>query len=79
MHSGKYMHSEYLHKKSLINSLDLLEFKRRVSENDYKALSCFVCSVWRIRNMYKHNEIVDNHLDNFKAVFNKWFITLTNI
>ena len=75
----EYIRKDNLHKKSLRNSLDLLEFKRGVSENDYRALSCFVYCVWRMRNMSKHSEIDDNHPDNFKAIFNKWFITLTNI
>ena len=75
----EFIRQDYLYKKSLRNSLDLLEFKRGVSENDYRALSCFVYCVWRMRNMSKHSEIDDNHPDNFKAIFNKWFITLTNI
>ena len=75
----EYVRHNYLHKKNLENSLDLLEFKRRVSENDYKALSCYVYGVWRIRNLCKHNEISDNYLSNFKSVFNKWFITLTSV
>jgi hypothetical protein len=75
----EYMRQNYLHKKNLENSLDLLKFKRRVTENDYKALSCFIYSVWRIRNMCKHNEISENHFSNFKTVFNKWFITLSDI
>ena len=75
----EFVRLNYLHKKNLENSLDLLEFKRRVSENDYKALSCYVYGVWRIRNLCKHNEISDNYLSNFKSVFNKWFITLTSV
>ena len=75
----EYVKHEYLQKKNLTNSLDLLEFKREVSENDYKVLSCFVYCVWRVRNMCKHNEIDVNHLSNFKAIFNKWFITLSSI
>ena len=55
----EFVRVNYLHKKNLENSLDLLEFKRRVSENDYKALSCYVYGVWRIRNLCKHNEIRD--------------------
>ena len=75
----EFVRQNYLHKKSLENSLDLLEFKRRVSENDFKALSCYVYGVWRIRNLCKHNEISDNYISNFKSVFNKWFITLTSV
>ena len=75
----EYMRQEYLQKKNLTNSLDLLEFKHKVSENDYKALSCFVYSVWRVRNMCKHSEITDNHLNSFKPIFNKCFFTLSNI
>ena len=41
----EYIRKDYLHKKSLRNSLDLLEFKRGVSENDCRALSCFVYCV----------------------------------
>ena len=75
----EYVRNKYLHKKNLKNSLVLLEFKRGISGEDNKALSCFVYSVWRIRNMCKHKEIDGNHMSNFKEIFNKWFITLTNI
>ena len=75
----EYVRHNYLHKKNLENSLVMLEFKRGVSREDYKALSCFVYSVWRVRNMCKHKEIDGNHMSNFREVFNKWFITLTNI
>ena len=75
----EYVRNNYLHKKNLENSLVLLEFKRGVSSEDYKVLSCFFYSVWRVRNMRKHKEIDGNHMSNFKEIFNKWLITLTNI
>ena len=62
--------------KKFENSLDLLEFELRVSENDYKALSCYFYGVWRIRNLCKHNEVSDNYLSNCKSIFNKRFITV---
>ena len=74
----EYVRHAYLHKKNLPNSLDLLEFKRGISEDDYRALSCFVYSVWRVRNMCKHNELDVNLTNNFKIIFNKWLVTLSN-
>ena len=58
---------EYLHKKMLKNSIDLLSRKRGIAEKDYRALSCYVYSVWRIRNMCKHDETGKDLMNNFKS------------
>jgi hypothetical protein len=67
-----------LSKKELKNSLVLLKFKRDVTERDYKILSCYVYCVWRVRNECKHGRDVDP-FEIFKILFNKWFISITNI
>jgi len=74
-----YVKENYLHKKNRPNTLDLLKYKRGMAENDFKALSCFVYVVWRIRNKCRIEENDENHMVNFKAIFNKWFITISNI
>ena len=47
----EHVKHEYLHKKNLNNFIKSLERKRGIAENDCGALSCYVYSVWRIRNM----------------------------
>ena len=64
--------------KKLKNSLVLLKFKRGLAEQDYKILSCYVYCVWRVRNECKHGNGV-NPFETFKILFNKWYISLTNI
>ena len=75
----EHVKHEYLHKKNLNNFIKSLERKRGIAENDCGALSCYVYSVWRIRNICKHNEAEEDLMNNFKVVFNKWFITISNI
>jgi hypothetical protein len=74
----EFIKENYLEKKDLNNSLVLLKFKRGVAERDYKVLSCFVYCVWRVRNECKHGMDV-NPFEIFKILFNKWYISLTNI
>jgi hypothetical protein len=73
-----FIKNAYLDKKELKNSLVLLKFKRDVTERDYKILSCYVYCVWRVRNECKHGRDVDP-FEIFKILFNKWFISITNI
>jgi hypothetical protein len=73
-----YIKNVYLDKKELKNSLVLLKFKRDVAEKDYKIVSCYVYCVWRVRNECKHGRDVDP-FEIFKILFNKWFISITNI
>ena len=75
----EYIRENFMQKKSLTNSLDLLKFKRGIAENDKRALACFVYGVWRVRNICRIDEKYGNLMSNFKAIFNKWFITLSNI
>ena len=65
--------------KSLINTLVLLDYKRNVCDDDYRILSCFVYSIWRVRNALKHNEKNAKPFELFKTYFNKWLISITNI
>ena len=75
----EYLKHQFLIDKTLNNSLGLLEYKRKVCEEDHMALSCFVYSIWRVRNSLKHNEKGANPFELFKIYFNKWLISLTNI
>jgi hypothetical protein len=74
----EFIKEKYIEKKDLKNSLVLLKFKRNLAEKDYKVLSCFVYCVWRVRNECKHGMDV-NPFETFKFLFNKWYISLTNI
>ncbi len=64
--------------KNTHNSLDLLKFKIGLSDSDYNAISCFIYCVWRVRNSCKHNDDVDP-MGIFTAIYNKWFISITDI
>ena len=75
----EYIKNDLLSNKTLNNSLDLLEFKRNVTGEDYRILSNFVYSMWRVRNSCKHNKRNDNPFELFKAYFNKWIISMSNI
>ena len=77
--SFEYLRNNFLTDKSLINTLVLLDYKRNVCDGDYRILSCFVYSIWRVRNALKHNEKNANPFEVFKIYFNKWLISLTNI
>ena len=61
-----FIKNAYLDKKELQNSLVLLKFKRNVTEKDYVINEC------------KHGMDV-NPFETFKFLFNKWYISLTNI
>jgi hypothetical protein len=74
----EFIKEKYIEKKDLKNSLVLLKFKRNLAEKDYKVLSCYVYCVWRVRNECKHGMDV-NPFETFKFLFNKWYISLTNI
>jgi hypothetical protein len=74
----EFIRENYIEKKDLNNSLVLLKFKRNVTEKDYRVLSCLVCCVWRVRKECKHGMDVDP-FEMFKILFNKWYISLTNI
>ena len=75
----EYTRNNILQNKNLTNSLALLRFKRDLAEEDYKGLSCFLYSVWRVRNKCEHNEVGGDPMDSFEAIFNKWYISLSNI
>ena len=77
--SFEYLRNNFLTDKSLINTLVLLDYKRNVCDGDYRILSCFVYSIWRVRNALKHNEKNANPFEVFKIYFNKWLISLTKI
>ena len=63
---------EYLKKKFILsNSLDLLKFKRGVTEDDYRVLSVFVYVVGRIRNYCKHGDNNVDLMETFKVLFKK--------
>jgi hypothetical protein len=49
-----YVKENFLENKETSNSLVLLKFKRRMMDEDYRTLSCFVYVVWRVRNECKH-------------------------
>ena len=66
-----YIRNEFLTNKTVNNSLELLEYKRNVGEDDYRTLSCYIYSMWRVRNSLKHNEKNANPVELFKAYFNK--------
>ena len=72
----EFIRLKFMIKKDLLNSLVLLKFKRKITERDYKVLSCYVYCVWRMRNECKHQD-VDNPFETFKVLFNKWYISLT--
>jgi hypothetical protein len=74
----EFIRENYIEKKDLNNSLVLLKFKQNVTEKDYRVLSCLVYCVWRVRNECKHGMDVDP-FEIFKILFNKWYISLTNI
>ena len=75
----KYIRTNIRQKKNLTNSLVLLRFKRDLAEEGSKSLSCFVYSVWRVRNKCKHDEVGVDPMGSFKTIFNKWYISLSNI
>ena len=72
----EYIRNEFMIKKNLQNSLVLLKFKHKLTEKDYKVLSCYAYCVWRVRNECKHQNNV-NPFETFKALFNKWYISIT--
>jgi hypothetical protein len=72
----EYIRKDFMIKKNLQNSLVLLKFKHKLTEKDYKVLSCYVYCVWRVRNECKHQNNV-NPFETFKALFNKWYISIT--
>ena len=72
-----YIKEYFLSNKAMENSLDLLRYKRKVAEEDYRVLSCFVYVVWRVRNACKHGEVGDDPCVFFNILFNKWLISLT--
>jgi len=74
----EYVNRNFLEKKQLKNSLVLLELKRNLSERDYRVLSCYVYCAWRVRNECKHGKVV-NPFETFKILFNKWYISISNI
>ena len=75
----QYVKENFLEDKETSNSLVLLKFKRRMTEEDYNALSCFVYVVWRVRNECKHGDDKVNSFEIFKRFYNKWLISLTSI
>ena len=74
-----YVKENFLENKETSNSLVLLKFKRRMVDEDYRTLSCFVYVVWRVRNECKHGDTRINSFEIFKRFFNKWLISLNNI
>ena len=74
-----YVKNDFLTNKTLNNSVNLLEYKRNIGEDDYRSLSCYVYSMWRVRNSLKHNEKSANPVEIFKIYFNKWIISISNI
>ena len=58
-----YIKINWLRKENLRNSLDLLKFKRDLTEDHYKIISCFIYCTWRIRNESKHKENFKNILE----------------
>ena len=74
-----YVKSDFMTDKTLNNSLELLEFKRDVDDFDYRILSCYVYSMWRVRNSLKHNEKNASPFELFKIFFGKWIISISNI
>ena len=73
-----YVKENFLENKETSNSLVLLKFKRRMVDEDYRTLSCFVYVVWRVRNECKHGDTRINSFEIFKRFFNKWLISLNN-
>ena len=73
----EYIKSNFLGNKNIKNSLVLLKFKRDLTVEDYKVLSCFTYCLWRVRNECKHRNDV-NPFEIFKILFNKWYISLTS-
>ena len=69
----KYIKDKYLKDKTLVLSLELLKFKYKIESEDYKVLSTFVYSIWRIRNMCKYEQNFDSQMV-FKILFEKWMI-----
>ena len=74
-----YVKRDFMTDKTLNNSLELLEFKRDVDDFDYRILSCYVYSMWRVRNSLKHNEKNASPFELFKIFFGKWIISISNI
>jgi len=74
-----YIKINWLRKENLRNSLDLLKFKRNLSEEHYRIISCYIYCTWRIRNECKHKENYKNILETFKVIFNKWIISMNSI
>ena len=66
----KYIKDRYLKDKTLVLSLELLKFKYKIELEDYKVLSTFVYSIWRIRNMCKYEQNFDCQIV-FKILFEK--------
>ena len=75
----EYIKNDFMTDKSLKNSLELLEFKRNIIDDDCRILSCYIYSMWRVRNSYKHNEKSASPFELFKMYFNKWIISMSNI
>ena len=73
-----YVKNDFLTNKTLNNSVNF-EYKRNIGEDDYRSLSCYVYSMWRVRNSLKHNEKSANPVEIFKIYFNKWIISISNI
>ena len=73
----EYIKSNFLGNKNIKNSLVLLKFKRDLTVEDYKVLSCFTYCLWRVRNECKHRNDV-NPFEIFKILVNKWYISLTS-
>ena len=69
-----YIRVEYLRNKKLENSIELLQYKDKVDDEDFKILSIFVYTVWRIRNMSIYENAFDCQIV-FKILFGKWLLS----
>ena len=70
----EFIRVKFLKNKNLKNSIDILQYKNKVSDEDFKILSTFIYTVWRIRNMSIYESGFDCQVV-FKILYGKWFLS----
>ena len=70
----EFIRVKFLKNKNLKNSIDILQYKNKVSDEDFKILSTFIYTVWRIRNMSIYESGFDCQVV-FKILYGKWLLS----
>ena len=73
-----FIKEKYLKNKIIENSIEILQYKNKLGDEDFKILSTFVYTVWRIRNMSIYESGFDCQIV-FKILFGKWLLSKTMI